>query len=62
MARDNFNAEGHVCIYAMERDGRSFTGNIVCTVCGVKLCSAHETAKEGVNPEHLRDLDRSLDR
>jgi hypothetical protein len=62
MARDNSNADIHVCICAMERDGRSFTGDIVCTVCGAKLFSAGQTPKEGTNPEHHRHLDRPPNR
>ena len=62
MAWDNSKAATHVCIYAMERDRGSFTGDVVCTVCGAKLSSADQTPKEGANPEHPPHLDRPSDR
>ena len=45
--RTDFKANRHVCIFEMERKNRSFTGHVVCTVCGVKLSSANQAPVKG---------------
>lgn len=37
----------HICIFECERKGRSFTGKVVCAVCGVYLSSEdQQSAKD----------------
>lgn len=48
---DSFPSKKHVCIFELERNGRYYTGDVVCTVCGVKLSSANE---KSVNTQALQ--------
>jgi hypothetical protein len=38
--------EKHVCFFALERKGRTFTGEVVCMVCGVYLSSQNQASAE----------------
>ena len=41
----------HICIFELERKGRIFTGEVVCTVCGVYLSSKNlESAQDKQAP------------
>jgi hypothetical protein len=50
-----FQPEKHVCVYALERKGGAFTGEVVCTVCGIYLTSKNmgsEQDKRTLTPEN----------
>ena len=52
---DPFQSKKHVCILALEREGGSFTGDLVCTICGQKLSSVNETSvKQDASPDNPR--------
>ena len=36
----------HICIFECERKGRSFTGKVVCAVCGVYLSSPDQPSPQ----------------
>ena len=44
----------HVCVFQLERKGSYFTTDVVCTVCGIKLSSADQSAKADVNSNNRR--------
>jgi len=46
---DPIQPHKHVCIFELERKGRHFTSDVVCTVCGVKLSSAGQSVKEDIS-------------
>jgi hypothetical protein len=55
--RTNLDANKHICIYEMERDGGSFTGDVVCMICGVKLSADNKPSVTGdTSPENPRHL------
>jgi hypothetical protein len=52
-----FKGHKHVCIFVLERKNGSFTGDVICTVCGVKPSSANQTSvKEKAIPDNPRNL------
>jgi hypothetical protein len=40
--RDQPQSGNHVCIFELERKRNFLTANVVCTVCGVYLCSEQD--------------------
>jgi hypothetical protein len=54
---DPFQPHKHVCIFELERKGRYFTPNVVCTVCGLRLHSADQSPQiEDATPENQQHL------
>lgn len=54
---DPFQSKKHVCILELEREGGSFTGDVVCTICGLKLSSVNETSvKQDASPDNPRHI------
>jgi len=44
-----------VCIFEGESNGGNLTGDVICTVCGVKLSStSHTSVNDEGSPEHPR--------
>jgi hypothetical protein len=54
---DSAKSHKHVCIFELERKGAYFTGDVICTVCGVKLSSETEASvTDEPPPENQRHL------
>jgi hypothetical protein len=48
---NSFPSRKHVCIFELERKGGSFTGDIVCTVCGGYLSSHGVPSTQEQSPQ-----------
>jgi hypothetical protein len=58
MAQENNRAESrkHICIFELERKGAYFTGDVVCSVCGVRLSSTDQTTVKNQGGPETRPL------
>jgi uncharacterized Zn finger protein (UPF0148 family) len=45
-AANSSHRHKHVCIFELERKGASFTGEVVCTVCGAYVSSQNDASKQ----------------